>query len=90
MAKSRTKSAGRFGPRYGRKDRKAVASIEEQMRMPYRCPQCGHTSVSRIDAGIWRCVKCKFTFAGGTYVPQTPAGRIQKPASKAEEREHGV
>jgi len=86
MVKSKTGSTGRFGPRYGRKDRKTVAGIEEQRRMPHRCPQCGHTSVSRIGAGIWRCAKCKFTFAGGTYAPQTSVGRIQKPV----EEEHGL
>ncbi len=29
-----TRSAGRFGVRYGRKDRKLVADLEEKMHMP--------------------------------------------------------
>ncbi len=43
MAKKFTKkgrisrSAGRFGPRYGRKDRKLVADLEERMRAPHVC-----------------------------------------------------
>ena len=68
----KTKSAGRFGPRYGRKVRKLVASIEEKMRSPHKCPSCGHLSVKRIGTGIWKCKKCDYTFAGGTYIPQTP------------------
>ncbi|MHC1579330.1 MAG: eL43 family ribosomal protein, partial [Candidatus Alkanophagales archaeon] len=34
----KTKSAGRFGPRYGLKIRRQVVAIEEQMRAPHRCP----------------------------------------------------
>ncbi len=46
MAKKFTKkgrisrSAGRFGPRYGRKDRKLVADLEERMRAPHVCTKC--------------------------------------------------
>ncbi len=83
-------SAGRFGPRYGRKNRKKIASIEEQTRGPHTCPQCGYASVSRVGAGIWRCAKCKFTFAGGAYVPQTPVGKTQTPSGDIKEAEHGV
>ncbi|MDI6903524.1 MAG: 50S ribosomal protein L37ae [Methanocellales archaeon] len=71
----KTRSAGRFGPRYGRRVRKAVASIEELMRSSHECPQCRTTSVSRVGTGIWYCSKCKTTFAGGTYVPQTSMGK---------------
>jgi large subunit ribosomal protein L37Ae len=71
----KTRSAGRFGPRYGRKIRKAVADTEALMRAPHKCPQCGCTSVSRVGTGIWHCRKCDTTFSGGAYIPQTPAGR---------------
>lgn len=71
----KTRSAGRFGPRYGRKSRKTVADIEDTMRSAHECPHCGRKSVYRISTGIWSCSKCKKTFAGGTYVPQTPMGK---------------
>jgi large subunit ribosomal protein L37Ae len=72
----KTRSAGRFGVRYGRKNRKLVADIEEKMRRGYECKQCGHITVKRTDTGIWKCTKCDYTFAGGTYVPSTPQGLI--------------
>lgn len=71
----KARSAGRFGPRYGRKSRKLVGDIEEQMRGPHRCPQCGRESVKRAGTGIWECRKCEYKFAGGTYVPTTSVGR---------------
>ncbi|MHC1625336.1 MAG: 50S ribosomal protein L37ae [Methermicoccaceae archaeon] len=69
----KTRSAGRFGPRYGRKVRKLVADIEAKTQAPHKCPSCGHLTVKRVGTGIWKCRKCGYTFAGGTYVPHTPA-----------------
>ncbi|MDF2956597.1 MAG: Ribosomal protein L37AE/L43A [Candidatus Alkanophagales archaeon MCA70_species_1] len=74
----KTKSAGRFGPRYGLKIRRQVIAIEEQMRAPHKCPRCDRLSVSRIGTGIWKCSKCELVFSGGAYVPETPAGTIAK------------
>jgi large subunit ribosomal protein L37Ae len=71
----KSRSAARFGPRYGRKSRKLVADMEEKTRALYDCPQCGRTKVSRISTAIWSCSKCGYTFAGGTYVPETSLGR---------------
>jgi len=68
--KGKVKTAGRFGVRYGRKIRKAVASIEEQTRAAHKCPRCGRKSVKRVGTGIWHCSKCGYTFTGGTYIPQ--------------------
>ncbi len=68
------KSAGRFGVRYGRKIRKAIASIEAQTRAAHKCPRCGRESVKRVGTGIWHCSRCDYTFAGGTYLPHTPMG----------------
>ena len=54
MAKKFTKkgrisrSAGRFGSRYGRKDRKLVADLEERMRAPHVCAKCARPTVKRI------------------------------------------
>jgi large subunit ribosomal protein L37Ae len=69
----KTRSAGRFGTRYGVKNRKLVADIEEKMHADYACAKCGAIKVKRIASGIWKCTKCEATFAGGSYVPQTPA-----------------
>ena len=71
----KTRSAGRYGCRYGRKARTLVADIEENMRQAHKCPSCGRLSVWREGTGIWTCTKCKYTFTGGTYVPQTPSGK---------------
>ncbi len=70
----KTRSAGRFGVRYGRKVRKLVANIEERMRQGYKCPKCGQMTIRRTDTGIWNCKKCDHTFTGGTYVPYTSMG----------------
>ncbi len=72
----KTRSAGRFGVRYGRKNRKLVADIEERMKQGYKCPRCGITAIRRTDTGIWNCKKCDYTFSGGTYVPKTSVGLV--------------
>ncbi|GFO96530.1 50S ribosomal protein L37Ae [groundwater metagenome] len=69
----KTRSAGRFGTRYGVKNRKLVADIEEKMHADYACSKCGAVKMKRIATGIWKCTKCEVTFTGGSYVPQTPA-----------------
>lgn len=47
-AKGRTsRSAARFGPRYGRKSRKLVADSEEKSKASYDCPQCGRNRVKK-------------------------------------------
>lgn len=78
---SKSNSAGRFGARYGRKIRNKVSNIEAQMRQKHKCPQCGRKSVKRINTAIWKCSKCETTFAGGTYLPDTPVGRASQKAS---------
>jgi len=69
----KSRSAGRFGVRYGTKARKLVGDSEEKMRAKYTCSKCGAKKISRIGTGIWQCSKCEHTFAGGSYVPQSPA-----------------
>ncbi|MDD1666750.1 MAG: 50S ribosomal protein L37ae [Methanomicrobiales archaeon] len=71
-----SKSAGRFGPRYGRFIRKRVVEVEEISRATHPCPRCDQVAVKRKGTGIWECRKCGFKFAGGAYVPQTPTFRI--------------
>jgi len=71
----KSRSAGRFGPRYGRKIRKLVADIEEKSKRKYDCPQCGRLKMRRRGTSIWTCTKCGYTQAGGAYVPYTSVGR---------------
>jgi large subunit ribosomal protein L37Ae len=70
----KTKSAGRFGVRYGRKVRAAVAAIEERTHAAHTCPKCEQPAVKRMGTGIWTCTRCGYTFTGGTYVPFTSVG----------------
>jgi large subunit ribosomal protein L37Ae len=71
----KSRSAARFGPRYGRKSRKLVADMEEKSRALYDCPRCGRNRVHRTGTAIWNCTKCGYTFAGGCYIPLTSIGR---------------
>lgn len=73
--KNRTGSAGRFGPRYGRVARRRVSDIEQTARAKHVCPDCSAEKVQRRGTGIWECQRCGHKFAGGTYRPETPAGR---------------
>lgn len=70
----RVGSAGRFGARYGRVSRKRVADIERMMHRDHPCPECGDEAVTREGTGIWSCESCGHKFAGGAFVPETPAG----------------
>ncbi len=62
-------SAGRFGPRYGKKVRKIVSSIEKIQKQRNICPKCNMPYVKRVAKGIWECKKCKIKFAGLAYMP---------------------
>ncbi|WNY24641.1 50S ribosomal protein L37ae [Methanolapillus millepedarum] len=70
-----SRSAGRFGVRYGRKDRKLVADLEIRTHAAHTCAKCDLPSVRRIGTGIWECRKCGYKFAGGTFIPQTSVGK---------------
>jgi large subunit ribosomal protein L37Ae len=62
-------SAGRFGPRYGKKIRKLVSEIEKLQKKRHSCPKCKMPYVKRISTGIYYCKKCKTKFAGRAYYP---------------------
>ncbi len=64
-------STGRFGPRYGTRTKKIIASIEKQQKKKHKCPYCGRNTLKRKAAGIWFCKKCNVKFAGGAYLPKT-------------------
>ena len=58
---ARTKKVGitgRFGARYGRKAKRQVKKIEENMKKKHVCPKCDRPYVKRVSAGIWECKKC--------------------------------
>ena len=63
----KTKSAGRFGSRYGKKVRDKIVGVEEKQRKKQKCPFCGKLGVKRISKGIWKCSKCNKKFASDTY-----------------------
>ena len=83
MATDEVGSAGRFGARYGRVARRRVADIEDDTNAAHDCPDCGETAVSRRGTGIWECGGCGYTFAGGTFRPETPGGRTVRRSIRA-------
>ena len=48
---------------------------EEKSKASYDCPQCGRNKVKRTSTAIWSCRKCGYTFAGGSFLPETSLGR---------------
>jgi len=63
----KTKSAGRFGARYGTRVRKSLIKIERKQRKKQSCPFCKKKGVKRLSKGIWKCYKCDKKFASNTY-----------------------
>jgi large subunit ribosomal protein L37Ae len=68
--RSKTGSAGRFGARYGRVNRRRVAEIEANMEDA----TIDGDPVTRTETGIWVNEETGEKFAGGAYRPQTPGG----------------
>ncbi|HVL47547.1 MAG TPA: 50S ribosomal protein L37ae [Candidatus Thermoplasmatota archaeon] len=69
----KAKSVGRFGTRYGVRIRRRIREIEVRQHAEHTCPSCAAPKVARVSTGIWACDKCGHKFAGGAYVPETPA-----------------
>ena len=63
----KSRAAGRFGARYGKKIRAGVAKVEDKQRVKQKCPFCERLGVKRKSKGIWNCKKCDKTFASNTY-----------------------
>ena len=72
-----------LGARYGSSVRKRYIKVITDLKKPHKCPQCGFLRVKRESVGIWKCRKCKYTFAGGAYTPVTKLGVVAKRASKS-------
>ena len=69
----KVKSVGRFGPRYGVSIRRRIREVEARQKVWHVCPSCAAPRVKRVSTGIWECRKCGHKFAGGSYLPRTPA-----------------
>lgn len=63
----KTKSAGRFGARYGRSVRTRIVAVESKQKQKQKCPFCKNLKAKRISKGIWECSKCGKKFASNTY-----------------------
>lgn len=65
----KTKSAGRFGVKHGRRVRAKLVAVETKQRKKQKCPFCEKEGVKRVSKGIWKCPKkkCGKKFASGTY-----------------------
>ncbi len=63
----KTKSAGRFGARYGKLVRSKLVKVETKQRVKQTCPFCKKKGAKRLSKGIWKCSKCDKKFASNTY-----------------------
>jgi len=65
----KSKSAGRFGARYGKTVRARLVKVEEKQRIKQKCPFCKKLGVKRLSKGLWQCTrkKCNKKFASGAY-----------------------
>ncbi|MBM3309257.1 MAG: hypothetical protein FJY77_03295, partial [Candidatus Altiarchaeales archaeon] len=62
--------------------RHEARKIEDELKKPRNCPQCGKLKVKRKAAGIWVCSSCNLVFAGGAYMPHA----VKKTAEELEEK----
>ncbi|MBA7641528.1 hypothetical protein ES703_49213 [subsurface metagenome] len=63
----KTRSAGRFGARYGKRVRARLVAVETKQRVKQKCPFCGKIGVKRLSKGLWQCKKCNKKFAHDVY-----------------------
>lgn len=68
-------AAGKYGPRYGLKDRRLAGEIEAGKAGRKVCPSCGSRKLKRTSTAIWECSKCGGKFAGQAYHPPSPERR---------------
>lgn len=61
------KAVGRYGTRYGRRNREKVALLEVEQKKSHKCPKCGYVKVNRVSSGIWQCDKCNNKFTSRAY-----------------------
>ena len=63
----KTKSAGRFGARYGKTPKARLVKIETKQRVKQKCLFCKKAGTKRLSKGLWQCTKCNKKFASGTF-----------------------
>jgi large subunit ribosomal protein L37Ae len=65
----KTRAAGRFGARYGKKAKAKLVKVEDKQRKKQKCPFCEKVGVKRLSNGIWQCSRktCDKKFASNTY-----------------------
>jgi len=65
----KTRSAGRFGARYGKRSKAKLVKVEIKQRVKQKCPFCDKMGVKRLSNGIWQCPrkKCYKKFASSTF-----------------------
>jgi len=63
----KSKSAGRYGARYGKRVRAKLIKVETKQRKKQKCPFCNKLGAKRLSKGIWECSKCNKKFASNTY-----------------------
>ena len=64
----KTKSAGRFGARYGKRVRSSLVRVEGKQRLSQKCILCNKEGAKRLAKGIWSCNKCGKKFTADAYV----------------------
>lgn len=74
MSTKKVGSAGRFGPRYGKKVRDLVRDIERIEKRRHICPRCSLPYAERLSKGIFICRKCNNKFTGQAYFPRGSVG----------------
>lgn len=74
----KTRTAAKFGSRYGVGIRRSWLKVEDKQRQKHSCPFCGFKKVKRVSRGIFSCKKCGKRFSGGAFLPETLTGSIVK------------
>ena len=65
MATKKVRHAGKYGERYGLRQRRRYNEIID--KKPKVCPYCGKKALKRVAVGIWECKKCGKKFVGNAY-----------------------
>ena len=65
-------AVGRYGTRYGRRNRYKVALLEVEQKKKHKCPKCNYPQVKRLSVGIWQCGKCGAKFTSRAYGVEKP------------------
>ncbi|MBL7058958.1 50S ribosomal protein L37ae [Candidatus Pacearchaeota archaeon] len=63
----KSRAAGRFGARYGKKIKVKLVKVEDKQRKKQKCPFCEKIGIKRLSKGIWKCPRCDKKFASDIY-----------------------